>query len=150
MKDLSIPHKNILVSKIDQKKIKKLKWHLSGNGYLHSYDRGNYVLLHRFILSVKKGEFIDHINGIKLDNRRSNLRICSKQQNHFNSKKRKNTSSKYKGVHFYKAYNKYMAKIMLNRKSIFLGYFKTEKEAAKAYNQAARIYHGKFARLNII
>lgn len=65
-----------------------------------------------------------------------------------NCKSYKNSSSKYKGVTWYKEREKWMVRININKKHIFLGYFESEIEAAKAYNDAAIKYYGEYARLN--
>ncbi len=107
------------------------------------------ILLHRFILPhITSGMVIDHINGDGLDNRKCNLRICTQQQNSLNRVSHKNSSSKYLGVSFHK--NKYIARIKNKDTVLRLGSFTDEKLAAKAYNDAAIIYHGEYARLNII
>lgn len=111
------------------------------------------ILLHREITKAKKGEMVDHINGNTLDNRKENLRLCNNQQNSFNQKTKriKNKTSEFKGVYKFK-YKKtpkpWVARIKVDYKYICLGYFLTELEAAKAYNEAAVKYHGKFAKLN--
>jgi len=93
--------------------------------------------------------FIDHINCNALDNRRANLRIVTRMQNAKNrSKSKKKCSSVYKGVHWNKSGKKWGAMIRANRKPIYLGYFTDEIEAAKAYDEAAKKYHGEFACLN--
>lgn len=90
----------------------------------------------------------DHINGNQLDNRRSNLRIATKQENGRNSrKKRSGTRTRYKGVGIARG-GKFVARIKADREQIRLGRFDTEEEAARAYDAAARRYHGEFARLN--
>ena len=109
------------------------------------------MLLHRFILGIIDPKiFIDHIDGNPLNNQRSNLRIVTNQQNQFNQIKRPNTSSKYKGVSWYKRRNSWVATIRYNKKTYNLGYFKTEEEAALAYNEKASELFGKHARLNEI
>lgn len=112
------------------------------------------VRMHRLILGAQPGQMIDHINGNCLDNRRKNLRFCNKSQNGTNSKLPKNSTSGYKGVTYYKRYEQYgtpwMAQIGFNWKHTTIGYFKTPKEAAVAYNKKAKEIHGDFAKLNIL
>lgn len=107
-------------------------------------------LIHRIILNPPKGAVIDHINGDYLDNRKCNLRICTTQQNNFNSKKRKHTSSKFKGVSWDKERNKWVAHIKINKITQKLGRFNSEIEAAKAYNEKALTLFGEYANLNKI
>jgi len=114
---------------------------------------GQYVIncdekLHHTILETKN--LIDHINGNPLDNKKRNLRICSKSQNQYNSKIRVDNTSGFKGVCWSKCYKKWRVYIYKNKHQILLGYFNNKIEAAKAYNEAAKKYHGEFARLNRI
>lgn len=112
------------------------------------------IAMHRIIMNVVEGKVIDHINRDTLDNRKENLRIGSQQQNTFNSRKSLNNTSGYKGVFEmksgYKRNKPWMAQIMFNRKSIFIGYFLNKKQAALAYNQKAKELFGEFSRLNKI
>jgi len=95
--------------------------------------------LHHLILGKpEKGLMIDHKNHNGLDNRKDNLRILTNQQNQFNRRSNKNSSSKYKGVGWIKSNNKWRAKIQHNKKSIHIGSFTCEKEAARAVNNKAR------------
>jgi len=106
------------------------------------------IFLHRFLIPVPKGKFVDHINGNGLDNRRSNLRIASTQQNTRNARKKKGTVSKYKGVSFHKQNKNWKSFITKDYKFIHLGSFKTEIEAAKAYDVAAKKLFGEFCLTN--
>jgi hypothetical protein len=92
---------------------------------------------------------VDHINRNSLDNRRANLRLATHLENARNRIKiNKKCSSKYKGVCWSKHHKKWQAAINFKRKSIHLGYFDNETEAAECYDDAARKYHGEFACLN--
>jgi len=106
------------------------------------------IRMHRLILKAQKGQQVDHINGNGLDNRKDNLRFCTSSQNYQNSRKRKNCSSKYKGVWWHKQSKKWQTGIVLNYKNYHLGYFTNEIEAAKAYDLTAAEFFGEFARLN--
>lgn len=104
--------------------------------------------MHREIIDEKENEHVDHINGNKKDNRKSNLRIATSSQNSRNIGLRKNNTTGYKGVIYEKKRDKWRAEIKKDYKSIFLGYFDTKEDAAKAYNEASMKYHGEFANLN--
>lgn len=107
--------------------------------------------MHRLIMSSVMdiaGGVIDHKNGDTLNNCLSNLRLVTQAQNMLNRDKNVNNKSGYKGVSFHYHNNLYRARLKVNGKDIFLKYFRTAKEAAKAYNEAAIKYHGEFARLN--
>lgn len=100
----------------------------------------------------RKGDFIiDHANRDKLDNRMSNLRNATKAQNQINAGVSRANTSGYKGVSraFKDGREKcWSAKISKNDKSIHIGMFATAEGAARAYDEAAKKYHGKFAYLN--
>jgi len=92
---------------------------------------------------------VDHINHDGMDNRSANLRAATHSQNMCHRKKHSAaTYSKYKGVHWHKNHKKWLARITFEKKTIHLGYFRSETEAARAYDRAAMKYHGEFASLN--
>jgi hypothetical protein len=124
-----------------------------GNVYARRtyYENGRKkeIFMHRQIMAPQKGFCIDHRNHIGIDNRRTNLRQATAAQNNYNRRKIPGQgASIYKGVMFQKDHNKFYASIKINRKKIFLGYFDSEIDAAKAYDKAAKFYFGKFASLN--
>ena len=106
------------------------------------------IFMHRVIMSTPTGMETDHINCNKTDNRKENLRVCTRLQNKKNNPLMKNNKTGYKGVSINN--NRYKVKISVNKKQIHLGYFDKVEDAAKTYNLAALKYHGKFARLNEI
>jgi len=107
------------------------------------------IAMHRQIMSAPDGVFIDHDNHNGLDNRKANLRIATPQQNACNSRKvLRPCSSKYKGVRWDNDYNQWRAYITQNGKRIYLGRYDSEEDAARAYDEAAKLYHGEFAGLN--
>jgi HNH endonuclease len=99
-------------------------------------------------MSAKKGEVVDHINGDTLDNRRSNLRICTNRQNLLNRKKPSNNTSGFVGVHWNKQKNKWHTRINDRGHNYHVGYFDKPEFGALAYDWAASILYGEYARLN--
>lgn len=141
--------KQAVVDDADYERVSSHKWSLQDSrGYVRAYINGKKVRLHRFIMNVAPGVEIDHINGDKLDNRRKNLRICSRSQNMANKSKRSDNSTGYKGAYWSKFHKKFMARIGVCRRYIHLGYFEDVEDAARAYDAAAKKHHGKFAKLN--
>jgi len=110
---------------------------------------GMRLIMHRVIMNPPKSMLVDHKNRNTLDNRRCNLRICSRSQNNSNCID-KNNGDHFKGIWFHKQSQKWCAEIMINSKRIYLGIFITPEEAALVYNEAAKKYFGEFARLNEI
>lgn len=142
--------KTVTIDAEDWPKIKKKNWMIAGDGRVFHYQRRKglplcHIALHRFIDSTPKGIEIDHINRDIYDNRKANLRRCSRTQNEWNKPQ---LTGRFKGVSFEKRRNKWHAKIRCKGKQYFLGYFDYEIDAAKAYNEKAKELHGEFAWLN--
>ncbi len=111
------------------------------------------VLMHRQILGLdpEDSRDVDHINKYGLDNRRENLRICSRSENMYNQGIRSNNSSGFKGVYFYKEHRyarPWQAFITVAKRRKHIGYFASALEAAIAYDENALKLHGEFASLN--
>ena len=149
MKEIPLTQGKVaIVDDEDYSQLMKYKWCLHGAGYAHTSTGTAYVLMHRMVLSAAKNQRVDHINQNKLDNRKSNLRFCTHQNNIRNSKLNKHNTTGYRGVHFYKPRGNFVAGIGLDYKRKFLGYFLTAEEAARAYDRAASQHFGEFAVLN--
>lgn len=105
-------------------------------------------LLHRLAWLYVYGSFpknlLDHINGVRSDNRIVNLREASESENIFNSKTRKDNITGFKGVYFNKRRKKFHARCQINKIGYHLGYFETAELANEAYCNFAKIHHGDF------
>lgn len=138
-----------LVSEEDYEELAMRSWSANTAGYAVSKSaHGEVEYMHRVIVGAPHGESVDHINGVKWDNRRTNLRLATMSQNLANTKARSNSQSGLKGVYFFKRDGTWQAQITVNYKKIHLGYFETPQQAADAYDEAAKQYFGSFARLN--
>jgi len=107
----------------------------------------SYVFMHQQLLGMRSG--VDHKNGDGLDNRRSNLRPCTKAQNAWNRRLSDRGSNRYRGVSR-AAGKRWEARIQCDGSRKRIGYFSSEKDAALAYNKEALVLYGEFARLNVL
>ncbi len=120
-------------------------------GVIDGVKRGTTITMHRHLLNAPADTPIDHKDGNGLNCQRSNFRTCTRSQNAAN--KHGYGSSKYLGVSFEKDRKKWKAAIKISalwKSPKRLGSFLNELDAARAYNEAAKIYHGEFANLNVI
>lgn len=140
--------KILLIDKDDYEKIKNYSINTSDK-YPRIWIKKRPTKLHRYLLNYDSSKFqVDHIDGNVYNNRRNNLRICTRSQNNMNRRKSPKCSSKYKGVSFHKKKNKWQIAIFCNRKRILIDYFKDEIEAAKAYDNKARELFGDYGTYN--
>lgn len=155
MKTIKIKDKTILVDDEDFDSVDSFSWSLHvvrrKNYYAQAWipQRKKPLPMHRFLFNDPPNMQIDHINRNGLDNRRSNLRKCTANQNQWNRKINVNNTSGFKGVRYTPNFN-WRAEICFNNKTIDLGRFKKKEDAARAYNEKAVELFGEFANVNIL
>lgn len=120
--------------------------------YARAYwpNSGGPLLMHRLIMQPPIGMQVDHINHNGICNLESNMRIVTSSQNHMNQRKSQSLYSDYKGVSWHKLNKKWVAQIVIKKKTIYIGAYDSEKVAAEAYNQVAAVAFGDYAFLNNI
>jgi hypothetical protein len=108
---------------------------------------GKIIKLHRFIMGDPAGMVVDHLDGNRLNNRKSNLRVCTARENNMNLGPSKRNKSGYRGVYFSRANHKWRAVISLDGKNMHLGYYARPELASAAYEKAAEIFYGDNRRV---
>lgn len=142
-----------IVDDADFDRVNQYRWcamPTKGPIYAVRFEGQKCITMHEFVLGVKTkmpAVVIDHKDGDGLNNSRSNIRVTNQSNNLLNSKPR--GWKTFKGVCATK-HGTFKAAITVNHKRVYIGSFKTEIDAALAYNEAALKYHGEFARLNVI
>jgi hypothetical protein len=125
---------------------------LSKAGYLTGVVDGERLFAHRVIMAMRLGswppETVDHINGVRNDNRLSNLRLASRSEQSRNTSSANGSTSQYLGVSYRKDRDVWRAVIFIDGRQKYLGSFTSEIDAAKAYDVAAREHFKEFARCN--
>lgn len=147
--------KEVLVDDEDFEELSKYTWHIDkGNKTFYALryieDSRKRISMHRQLLGLTiSTDFGDHLDENGLNNQRGNLRKATKAQNMMNRKSNIGSSSKYIGVSWQAKNKKWVSTICFNAKTIYIGLFKTEIEAAHARDIKSKIYFGEFAKLNV-
>jgi hypothetical protein len=139
-----------IVDDDDYERLIEMPWRYNNNGYAITAKTPNPKAMHHFILTIPDDMVADHINGDRLDNRKSNLRVCTKEENSKNRKKRKTSKSPYKGISWNSRDKKWQARIWVEGKNKSAGNYSDPIEAAIAYDLAAIKHYGNFAKTNFI
>lgn len=155
MKQIELKGKNgagmfATVDDEDYEWLNGMRWYISTCGYARSNlyspkdKKCRNVYMHKMLLKASPENQVDHINRNKLDNRRSNLRVCTAIQNGGNTSFRKSNKSGYRGVCFVKESNKWRSYVGIE----VLGHFQSKEEAARVRDKAALERWGALAQLN--
>lgn len=133
----------------DWNDMKDFYWYYHHTGYIYTkYDNKEYSY-HRTILGLgnfNKTARVDHIDGNPLNNRKSNLRVVTHQQNTMNHKIRDDNTSEITGIHYNKTNGKWIARIGFENKRIVLGSFNSINEATRVRREAEIKYFGEYRR----
>ena len=145
--------KYAIVDNEDYDFLNQWKWHANCGYALRKIkaqckSRQKALAMHRFINNTPEGLLTDHIKGRTLDNRKSNLRICSGAENQHNQRLSAANTSGLKGVRWNKKLRKWQTGINVNKKAVYLGLYENKTEAAIAFDKAAVKHHGEFAKTN--
>ena len=143
----------LMFDKEDYPLVSQYRFCICTSGYAQckkGKTKDNWIMAHNLIMNPPEGFEVDHIYGNRLDNRKGNLRICTHLQNQKNRRSKKKYMGVYKDNFTIPRTVRYYTQIKINGKNKHIAYCKTEKEAAMAYNEAAKKYYGEFACLNII
>ncbi len=140
----------LIIDSDDADRVAERCWVLSKRGYPVATVRQKpirqAVYLHHFLLGHPlSGMVVDHINGNRLDNRKSNLRVCRRGENMRNIKRKKNNTSGQAGVRRYGRHGRWLARIMIDRREIHLGCFDSYDAAVSARLAGELKYFGAFA-----
>lgn len=134
-----------LVDESDHARLSAFRWLWDGKYVIRNSKRNGRpcnVKLHHDVVGKRPPLVVDHINGNKLDNTRSNLRHCSKSLNTANYHARTRSASGLRGAFKERAKRKYSSHIIVNKKYVYLGTFSSALDAHAAYQTARHTYYG--------
>jgi hypothetical protein len=144
-----------IVDEEDYERVSQHRWGVEkGKNTFYALSRRKYetagqnLRMHRLVVECPPDMLIDHRNGNGLDNQKQNLRICTNTQNMQNQRKQHRGSNTYKGAYWEPGRRRWRASIAVNGKTMHLGHYATEEEAARAYDRKAIELFGDFARIN--
>jgi hypothetical protein len=149
--------KSVIVDVEDYHYLNQWKWQCTKHGYAArsiSFQKpdkswsNKTVFMHRVIMQTPEGLFTDHADENKLNNRKGNLRICTRSENQYNKLLRVDNKSGRKGINWIKKTSMWVVRVQANKKRQIFGYFKDLEEAKIAHSKAVRLLHGEFAKVD--
>ena len=149
-------NQNAIVDEDDFERLAAFNWAAHWSSITHTFyaerwaGNGKHIKMHRFIMNAKEGEKIDHRSHDTLDNRKENLRQAGLYGNAQNARIRSDNPSGFRGVSRTPLSHvlRWRARIHFRTLPIYVGEYSTPEQAARAYDEAAKKYHGEFAHLN--
>jgi hypothetical protein len=135
------------VDAADYEWLNQWHWYLD-SGYAARHEKGKTILMHRLIMQPPEGMLVDHVDGNRANNCRVNLRVCTRLENTRNRRAHGDSASRFKGVRRCKRTGRWYARLCFRGQRMWLGYFDSEVEAARAYDRQAVELFGAFARPN--
>jgi len=148
---------NVIVDADLFEELNKYRWFLANDGYARrtkevaKIDGKRVVkayLMHREVLGTPRGMITDHINGNKLDNRKANLRVCTRSENAMNRSTPSHNISGYKCIHWLSREKRWCVAVTGGKKKVHVGTYKNISEAVLARDLVIQQLHGGFARLD--
>lgn len=143
--EVAVGNRTAIIDFDDLPLVQGHRWYINKGGYAFASIGGRNVTMHRLIMGVDPSKMMDHKDGNRLNNRRANLRFCTAQENARNRHVVAGRS-RFKGVR--RDRGMWRAAIRRDGKIIDLGFFTTERLAARAYDKAAKQVFGAFAKTN--
>ncbi len=138
----------VLVDAADYEWLSRYRWTMHGGGYAARREKGRTIFMHREIMHAPPGRVVDHSDGCRQNNYRSNLRVCTRQENIQNRPKRCDSGSRFKGVVFHKLRRKWFGQAYREGEHFRTPLFADEADAARAYDRLAVELFGLFADVN--
>lgn len=155
MKEIKLNGKNgigkvTIVDDVDFEWLNKYTWNVVDGYARATVDGVSDTFMHMILITRTNGQQIDHINRNRLDNRRENLRLCTRSENQYNIGLRKDNRSGARGVYYHIRDKRWIAKTKVQGERIHIGSFKTKEDAVIAYNEFVKKHHKEFAFVNPI